>query len=294
MQEIEAKSILSTIKYGNEWFGMDYNINLYRGCCHGCIYCDSRSNCYQIDHFDTVRKKKDALIILNKELKGKKKKGVVGIGAMSDTYNPFEEQEELTRGALKLIEHYAFGVSLETKSDLVVRDIDLFQKIASKHCAIVKMTITCADDELSKKIEPNVCVTSKRFAAIQKLSEAGIFTGILFTPILPFITDDDENIKAVIKKAYEAKAKFVFSMFALTLRENQKDYYFEQLDKLFPGLSFRYRQAYKNNYMCNIPQLERKKHIFESECKKYGLLYKMEDIIKAYKKKEEVQQMQLF
>lgn len=294
MQQVEAKGILSTVKYGNQWFGLDYNMNLYRGCCHGCIYCDSRSNCYQVDNFDTVRSKKDALIILNKELRSKRNKGVVGIGAMSDTYNPFEKDEELTRGALKLIEYYSFGVSLETKSDLVVRDIDILKKIAEKNSVNIKMTITCADDELSKKVEPNVCVSSKRFAAIKKISDAGIFTGVLMTPLLPFINDDEENIKAIVRKSYEAGAKFVFSMFGVTLRENQRDYYFEQLDKLFPGLSFRYRQAYKNNYMCNIPQLERKKYIFESECKKYGLLYKMEDIVKAYKKKDEVQQMQLF
>lgn len=294
MQQVEAKGILSTTKYGNQWFGLDYNMNLYRGCCHGCIYCDSRSNCYQIDNFDTVRSKKDALIILNKELRSKRNKGVIGIGAMSDSYNPFEKEEELTREALKLIEHYSFGVSLETKSDLVVRDIELFKKIAEKNSVNIKMTITCADDELSKKVEPNVCVSSKRFAAIKEISEAGIFTGVLMTPLLPFINDDEENIKAIIKKSYEAKAKFVCSMFGVTLRENQREYYYEQLDKLFPGLSFRYRQAYKNNYMCNVPQLERKKYIFESECKKYGLLYKMEDIIQAYKKKEEVQQMQLF
>lgn len=294
MQQVEAKGILSNVKHGNFWFGLDYNINLYRGCCHGCIYCDSRSNCYQIDHFDTVRSKKDALILLNKELRSKRKKGVVGIGAMSDTYNPFEEDEQLTRGALKLIEHYSFGVSLETKSDLVIRDIDILKKIAEKNSVNIKMTITCAEDELSKKVEPNVCVSSKRFAAIKEISDAGIFTGVLMTPLLPFINDDEDNIKAIIRKSYEVGAKFVFSMFGVTLRENQRDYYYEQLDKLFPGLSFQYRQAYKNNYMCNIPQLERKKYIFEKECKKYKLLYKMEDIIQAYKRKDEVQQMKLF
>lgn len=165
MQEVEAKGIMSAIKHGNMWFGADYNMNLYRGCCHGCIYCDSRSSCYQVDHFDTVRKKKNAIAILNRELQSKKKKGVIGIGAMSDAYNPFEKEEQLTREALKLIAHYQFGVSLETKSDLIVRDIDLFQQIHKNASAIVKVTITCADDALSKEVEPNVCVSSKRFAA---------------------------------------------------------------------------------------------------------------------------------
>lgn len=294
MLEIEAKSILGVIKHGNMWFGGDYNMNLYRGCCHGCIYCDSRSSCYQVENFDTVRKKRDAITILNKELQTKKKKGVVAIGAMSDSYNPFEKEEELTKQALTLIAQYKFGVSLETKSDLIIRDIPIFKQIKKYNDVIVKMTITCADDALSKQIEPHVCVSSKRFEAIKQLSEAGLFCGVLMTPLLPFINDDEENIKAIIEKSAQAGAKFVFSMFGVTLRDNQREYYYERLDELFPGLSFRYRQAFKNNYVCNITQHERKKHVFIETCNKYGLLYRMEDIIKAYKTSEKATQLALF
>ena len=187
-------------------------MNLYRGCTHGCIYCDSRSECYQNDEFDIVKVKANALDILNLELMKKKHKGVVGIGAMSDTYNRFEEQEEITRGALKLLRDYHFGVSLETKSDLVVRDIDLFLEIQKYNDVIVKMTITTFDDELSKIIEPHVCVSSQRFLAIQKMSEAGLFTGILMHPLLPFINDTEENIIQIVKMAHEHGAHFVHAL----------------------------------------------------------------------------------
>lgn len=294
MEYVEAKTILSKTNHGEYWFGGDYGMNLYRGCSHGCIYCDSRSNCYQIDNFDKIRVKKDALLILEKELRSKRKKGVVGIGAMSDSYNPLEKQLNLTRNALKLLDRYGFGVSIDTKSDLIVRDIDVFQSIQQHSDVIVKLTITCADDVLSKKIEPNVCPSSKRFAAIKQLSDAGIFCGVLFTPMLPMITDSEEHIKEMVRLSYEHGAKFIFSMFGVTLRENQRDYYYEQLDALFPGLSYRYRQGYRDSYMCNVAMSNRKRYIFETECKKYGLLYRMEDIIKAYKKDRTVKQMQLF
>lgn len=294
MLEVEAKSILGTVKHGNMWFGSDYNMNLYRGCCHGCIYCDSRSSCYQVENFDTVRKKKDALIILNRELQSKKKKGVVGIGAMSDSYNPFEKEEELTKQALMLIAQYKFGVSLETKSALIVRDIPIFKEINKYNEVILKMTITCADDTLSSQIEPHVSVSSERFEAIKQLSEAGLFCGVLMTPLLPFINDDEENIKAIIEKSAKAGAKFVFSMYGVTLRDNQRDYFFDRLDELFPGLSFRYRQAFKNNYMCNITQYQRKKYVFEETCRKHGLLYRMKDIINAYKTSKKATQLTLF
>ena len=294
MLEVEAKGIVSSIAHGGMWFGADYNMNLYRGCCHGCIYCDSRSSCYHVENFDTVRKKKDAIAIVNKELRGKKKKGVVGIGAMSDSYNPFEEKEQLTREALKLLAHYHFGVSLETKSDLIVRDIDLFQKISESASVIVKLTITCAEDTLSQKIEPNVCVSSKRFEAIRKISEAGIFCGVLMTPLLPMINDDEQNIKEIVRLSAQAGAKFVFSMFGVTLRDNQREYFYEKVDALFPGMAFRYRQAFKNSYVCGITQFKRKQYVFQEACKQYGLLYEMKDIIKAYKKQDEVKQLQLF
>ncbi len=283
MEFIEAKTILQRASHGDEWFGIDYNMNLYKGCCHKCIYCDSRSNCYQVEDFDRVRAKKDEIEILNQELKSKRKKGVIGIGAMSDTYNPFEKQYEITKKALELISYYKFGVSIETKSNLIVRDIDIFKEINRKADVILKFTITSADDNLAKKIEPGVCASSERLEAMKLLSKQGLFVGTLLTLIIPFITDSEENIKKIIKLSYENGAKFVFSMGGVTLRENQRDYFYEQLDKIFPKVKEKYIKNYGNNYLC-YPLNKNLSKIFKEECEKYGLLYKMNDIIKAYKK----------
>lgn len=235
MEFIKAKTILSKVKDGREWYGIDYNMNLYRGCPHQCIYCDSRSNCYHIENFDIVRGKDQALYILEKEL-AKKVHGVVGIGAMSDTYNPFETKYEQTRGALKLIAKYNFGVSIDTKSDLILRDLDLLKEINSHNNVIIKFTITTPHDDLASLIEPNVCVSSKRFQAIKKLSDNGIFVGVMLNPVLPFITDSEEDIKKLVKLAAMSGAKFIHTYMGMTLRENQRDYYFQKLDQYFPGL----------------------------------------------------------
>lgn len=284
MNFIRAKFILSKVKYGNEWYGIDYNMNLYRGCSHRCIYCDSRSNCYHIDKFDIVRGKENALYILEHELSKKREKGVIGIGAMSDTYNPVEKEYEQTRGALKLISKYGFGVSIDTKSDLILRDIDLLKEINLKNNVIVKFTITTPDDELSKVIEPNVCVSSKRLQAIKTLSDNGIFTGIMMNPVLPFITDKEEDIKELVKLAYENGAKFIHTYMGMTLRENQRDYYFDRLDENFVGLKEKYIKYYGNKYNCLVPNYKRLYKIFTDECNKYGILYDMKDIIRVYKK----------
>lgn len=205
MEFIKAKTILSKVKYGDEWYGIDYNMNLYKGCSHGCIYCDSRSDCYHIEKFDMVRGKENALTILEQELIKKREKGVIGIGAMSDTYHPLERQYEQTRGALKLISKYGFGVSIDTKSDLILKDIDILKEINAKNNVIVKFTVTTPRDELSKVIEPNVCVSSKRLEAIKTLTENGIFAGIMMNPVLPFITDKKEDAKELIRLAAESR-----------------------------------------------------------------------------------------
>ena len=295
MEFVKAKTILSKVKYGDTWYGVDYNMNLYRGCPHGCIYCDSRSNCYHIDNFDIPKGKENALQILEQELSKKRDRGVVGIGSMSDTYNPFEKEYEITRGALKLLSKYNFGVSIDTKSDLILRDIDLLKKINSKNNVIIKITITTPHDELSKIIEPHVCVSSKRFEAIKKLNEEGIFAGIMMNPILPFITDSEEDIKLLVKKAHESGAKFIQTFMGMTLRENQRDYYYEKLDKHFKGLKEKYIKYYRESYNCPVPNYKQLYKVFTSECDKYGILYNMKDIIKAYKKSiKESEQLSLF
>lgn len=286
MEFVKAKTILTKVKDGSEWYGVDYNMNLYRGCSHGCIYCDSRNNCYHIDNFDRVRGKENALYILEKELSKKRTKGVVGIGSMSDTYNPLEIKYEQTRGALKLISKYGFGVSIDTKSDLVLRDLDLLKEINSKNNVIIKFTITTPDDKLSKIIEPNVCVSSKRLEAIKTLNDNGIFAGIMLNPVLPFITDNEEDIKTLVRLASEYGTKFIHTYMGMTLRENQRDYYFNKLEEHFIGLKNKYIKTYGDKYNCMPPNHKYLYNVFVKECDKYGILYKMDDIIKAYKKKD--------
>lgn len=214
---------------------------------------------------------------------------------MSDTYNPFEKKYTLTRRALELIWKYGFGVSIDTKSDLVLRDIDLLKKINEKNDVIVKITITTPYDMLSKIIEPNVCVSSKRFEVIKKLSENGIFCGIMMNPVLPFITDKEEDIRELVRLAHLSGAKFIHTYMGMTLRDNQRDYYFEKLDNFFPGLKSKYISIYGNKYECVVPNYKRLFEVFVSECKKNGILYNMEDIIKAYKKNiKENDQLSLF
>lgn len=284
MEFVKAKNILTKVKDGSEWYGVDYNMNLYRGCSHGCIYCDSRSDCYHIEKFDIVKGKEDMLHILENELSKKRVKGVVGIGAMSDTYNPMEIKYQQTRGALQLISKYGFGVSIDTKSDLILRDIDLLKEINSKKNVIIKFTITTPDDNLSKIIEQNVCVSSKRLEAIKKLSGNGIFAGIMMNPVIPFITDKEEDIKKLVKLANEYGAKFIHTYMGMTLRENQRVYYFEKLDEKFPRLKEKYIKNYGDKYNCLAPNYKHLYKVFTDECDKYGILYKMNDIIKAYKK----------
>ncbi|MDR1201748.1 MAG: radical SAM protein [Tannerellaceae bacterium] len=294
MEFIPAKTILQKSTYGNRWFGIDYNMNLYKGCPHGCIYCDSRSDCYRIENFDTVRAKANAIEILTRELQTKRQKGVIGIGAMSDTYNPFEKQYEITRKALALIQKYGFGVSVETKSSLMVRDIDLFAEINERQNVILKFTITTASDNLSRIIEPHACLSSERFKAMKQLSDKGLFTGVLLTPIIPFITDTEENIKQIVRLSYENGAKFVWSMGGVTLRANQRIYFYDKLDRHFPGLKSRYVNTFANNYVCNSLN-KNLVNTIKVECNKYGLFYKMSDIIKAYKQKNlHFEQLDLF
>ncbi len=284
MEFIKAKTILTKAKDGSEWYGVDYNMNLYRGCSHGCIYCDSRSDCYHIDNFDIIKGKENMLHILENELSKKRLKGVVGIGAMSDTYNPMEIKYQQTRGALQLISKYGFGVSIDTKSDLILRDIDLLKEINSKNNVIIKFTITTPDDNLSKRIEPNVCVSSKRLEAIKILNDNGIFTGIMMNPVLPFITDKEEDIKKLVELASRSGAKFIHTYMGMTLRENQRAYYFDKLDEKFPGLKEKYIKTYGDKYNCLTPNYKQLYKAFTAECDKYGILYKMKDIMRAYKK----------
>lgn len=293
MEFIPAKQLLSTYRNSN-WFGTNYTMNIYRGCCHGCIYCDSRSEIYNIQNFDRVRAKENAIDILSKELKNKKKKGIIGTGAMSDTYNPFEAKYEFTREALKLMNRYNFGVAIATKSNLITRDLDILRDIKSHSPVICKITVTTSDDELCKKIEPNVATSSKRFEVISKLSSNGIFSGILLMPVLPFIEDSDENILKIIRLAKENGAKFIYPAFGVTLRQNQRHYFLSKLKEQFNSLDQKYIKEYGFSYECQSKRAGELLQIFKSECNKANILYRMEDIISGYKNETDIKQMSLF
>lgn len=294
MEFIEAKTIVSGYCENNSWFGNNYNMNIYKGCVHGCIYCDSRSECYGVEDFDRVRAKENALEIIAKELKSKRRSGVIGTGAMSDPYNLFEKEHRLTRGALELINKYGFGVSIATKSDLITRDIDLLKLVQNHSPVLVKMTITTYDDALCKKIEPNVSVSSKRFRAIKELSENDIFVGVLLMPVLPFIEDNEENIKGIINLAHKSGAKFIYPSFGVTLRQNQREWYYKKLDESFPGLKQKYIQKYGNSYQCTSPKAKELWYLLKRECENLGILYRMPDIINAYKQRYRYTQISLF
>ena len=275
IKNIKAKTLLSSKKEGiDDYFGIRYTMNLYRGCQFGCIYCDSRSACYGIENFSDVLIKENALELLEKELRSKRKKGTIGTGSMNDPYMPVEKKTELTRGALKLIKKYRFPLHVITKGGLVVRDTDLLKEI-SKVYAAVSFTITASDDKLAKQIEPHAPSSSKRFEAIKKLSGEGIYTGIVLTPILPFITDTKENIEEIVVKAKEAGAGYILCWFGMTIREGQREYFYNELDKRFPGLKESYIKRYRYNYSCPVPLHDELYKMFNNLCRKGNIETRM-------------------
>ena len=278
---VPAKTIVTRAK-SSGWFGMNYNMNIYRGCSHGCIYCDSRSDCYRDPDFDTVKVKKDALRIIRDDLRRKVKPGVVATGAMSDPYNPLEAELKITRNALELLNAYGFGIAIDTKSPLVVRDIDILKDIAEHSPVLVKVTITTADDALSRRIEPHVAPSSARFAALHRLADAGIFCGVLLMPLLPYLTDTEENIREIVRRASESGARFVYPSFGVTMRDGQREYFCTRLEEIRPGLGTKYLSRFGTRYHCPSPN-KALWDCFKEECGRLGLLYNMRDIVSGYK-----------
>ncbi|WP_061994254.1 radical SAM protein [Clostridium sp. ATCC 25772] len=283
MESIPCKTIITKNAHPNYWFGADYTMNIYRGCCHGCIYCDSRSSCYGIEEFDKVKIKKDALKIIEGELKSKRNKGVICTGAMSDPYNPFERKLNLTRQSLKLLNKYNFGVAIATKSNLITRDIDILKNINDISPVCVKMTITTFDDNMCKRIEPNVSLSSQRFKALEELANNGIYCGVLMMPILPFINDNEENIKSIIKRAENCGAKFIYPYFGVTLRDNQREYFYKKLDNNFPHIKNKYETNFRLKYNCQSLNRKILYDIFKEHCDKSNIIYNMNKIIDDYK-----------
>ena len=279
MEYAQARHLLTPLKGGmDDFFYADWNMNLYRGCSHGCIYCDSRSLCYHLDRFDTVRPKADALALLEAELRGKRRTGIISMGSMSDPYNPLEEKLCLTRGALELIRRYRFGAAFTTKSALCARDADLLAEIARNAPVRVQLTVTCAQDDLCRQVEPHVSPSSQRFEALRTLSGAGVYAGVWLNPVLPFITDTEDNIRGVVRQAADAGAKFVVCFFGMTLRSGSREYYFDALERGFPGLRAQYLTTFGNRYECVTPDADRLFAVFRQECEAVGLAWRFSDI----------------
>ncbi|NLI54719.1 MAG: radical SAM protein [Clostridiales bacterium] len=255
-------------------------MNLYRGCTHGCIYCDSRSKCYQFDHeFEDIEVKRDAVKILEAQLRKKRKPGMIGTGSMCDPYIPLETELELTRQSIEVIERYRFGLAILTKSARLLRDLDLLVKINNRTKCVVQTTLTTYDEALCKKIEPHVSSTRERFEMLMTLKEAGIPTVVWMTPILPFINDTEENVRGLLDYCVRAGVTGILCFgFGVTLREGDREYFYAALDRDFPGVKQQYIKTFGNAYVCNSPNNGKLMELFTRECKQHGILYKTNDV----------------
>ena len=274
-------------------------MNLYRGCTHGCIYCDSRSNCYQMNHeFEDIGVKENAIELLENTLRRKRKRCMIGTGSMSDPYMPLEAQLEYTRKALLLIEKYGFGATLITKSDRVLRDLDILKRINQKTKAVVQMTLTTADEALCKLIEPNVSTTKQRFEALKILRDNNIPTVVWLCPVLPYINDTEDNIRRILDMCVAAKVRGIicFGM-GLTLREGNREYFYRQLDKSFPGLKERYIREYGNQYVINSPKSAELMRLFHRTCEQNGIMHDNDlifEYLSQFEEKNAPQQLSLW
>lgn len=285
MHYVKAKGILSA-KNG---------MNLYRGCSHGCIYCDSRSKCYHMDHaFEDIEVKENAIELLETVLKRRRKKCMIGTGSMTDPYIPLEMELGHVRKSLELIDTYGFGFTVITKSDRILRDLDLLQRINEKAKCVVQMTLTTCDETLCRKIEPNVSTTKERFEALNILRDAGIPTVVWLSPILPFLNDTAENISGIMDMCIEAKVYGVlcFGM-GLTLREGNREYFYQQLDHLFPGLKEQYIRIYGNQYGIESPRSSELMKLFHDTCENHGILHNNEQIFSYLSEFPEEREKQL-
>ena len=289
MHFVKAKGLLSS----------QNGMNLYRGCLHGCIYCDSRSHCYQINHpFEDIEVKENALELLEKALKTKRNRCMIGTGAMTDPYISPEMDLQMMRKSLELILRYGFGVAVQTKSNRILRDLDLLTQINNRTKAVVQMTLTTADENLCRILEPNVSTTKQRIDALMQFHSAGVPTVVWLSPILPFLNDSRENIQILLEACIQAGVKGIicFGM-GLTLREGNRDYFYQQLDRHFPGLKEEYIRFYGSNYEVNSPRNRELMKLFHETCEKSGILHDNGEIfryMRTFEEKDINMQMSLF
>ena len=289
MHYVKAKGILSP-KNG---------MNLYRGCSHGCIYCDSRSLCYHMDHdFEDIEVKENAMELLEYALSHKRKKCMIGTGSMTDPYIPLEMELGNVRKALELICRYDFGIAIQTKSAGILRDLDILERINNKTKCVVQMTLTTYDEALCKKLEPNVSTTKERFEVLRKMRAAGIPTVVWLSPILPFINDTEDNINGLLDMCKEAGVYGIicFGM-GLTLRDGNREYFYKQLDRFFPGLKEKYIRTYGYSYEVISPEKDRLMKLFDKRCEEAGIIHDNDRIfsyLNEYEIKNRPRQMSIW
>ncbi len=263
MHFVKAKGIIGT----------NNGMNIYRGCQHGCIYCDARSSCYQMKHlFEDIEVKENAIELLSSALKSKRKPCMIGTGAMTDPYMPLEKKLQMTRRSLEIIEKFGFGATVLTKSDLILRDLDLFQRINHKTKAVAQISLTCVDEKLSRLIEPNVCPTNRRIEVLREFQKAGVPTVVWFCPVLPFLTDTEENLRAILDACRDTGVKgIIWFGPGVTLREGDREYFYANLDRKLPGLKEEYIRRYGGSYEVNSPNGAYLNRLFHELCEQYGI-----------------------
>ena len=279
MHIVHAKGILSPTG----------GMNLYRGCSHGCIYCDSRSKCYQMNHaFEDIEVKGNAIELLEDALRRKRKPCMIATGAMTDPYIPLEKELQYTRRALELIDRFGFGVSVLTKSTLVLRDLDLLQRIHRKAKCVMQLTLTTHDEDLCRILEPNVSTTRERFEALLRLRDAGIPTVVWLCPLLPYINDTEENLRGILDMCVQAQVRgVVFFGMGMTLREGNREYFFQKLDEHFPGLKARYVREFHNWYAFSRAGTEPLERLFHETCEKHGIMHDNDQLFAWMRELEE-------
>ncbi len=250
-------------------------MNIYRGCSHGCIYCDSRSEVYGKTYtFNDIDVKINAVDLLDKELARRQETCMLTTGSMTDPYIPLEAELQNTRKCLDVIAKHGFGVALLTKSDLILRDIDLLKKINEKAKCVVQMTLTTYDEELCKIIEPDVCTTKRRLEVLIEMKKAGIPTIVWLTPILPFINDSVENINGILNYCKEAQVNGILTFgIGMTLRYGNREYYYKKLDEHFPGIKREYMKKYGSAYGLKPPNSIKIARLVKDFCKNNNMLY---------------------
>lgn len=289
MHEVEVKGILSA----------QNGMNLYRGCTHGCIYCDARSTCYQMQHaFEDVEVKRNGPELLEQALRRKRKRCMIGTGAMSDPYQPLEKELRLTRRCLELIDEYGFGLAIQTKSDLILRDLDLLKSISRKTKCVVQITLTTSDEDLCRILEPGVCTTKRRIEVLRILKEEGISTLVWMTPILPFLNDTKENIEGILDACAREKVYGIMNFgIGLTLRDGDRQYFYRKLDHHFPGLKQRYVETYGNAYELPVPEEKKLMAFLIDFCRKNKMEWRSEELfayLHRFEDRQEGKQLSLF